>query len=112
MTRSLDPPTEWNEAGTVQGFPAWWFPHQDKYPEKKIRVSCDRCNRVVWPEQPRFRIQDGQGKPRPGSKQSAKKQHSYLCVSCAWDHYSQRQPDHPYRSPITYDPMDQGNLFP
>ena len=112
MTRSLDPPTEWFIAGTVQGFPAWWFPHQNEYPEKRIPVPCDRCGQVVWPEWTRFRIQDGQGHYRPGSKQSGHKQHSYLCIDCAWNHYSQRPPDHPYVPPPTDEPMDQGNLFP
>jgi hypothetical protein len=94
---------EWLTMFKVQGMNAWWLPASDGV------TRCDHCRSRVWPEQPRFRIANGQGKGRASDKSPTARQ--YLCKDCAFDIYHQRPPPYVYTEGPPHPSFNQGTLL-
>jgi hypothetical protein len=94
---------EWLTMFKVQGMNAWWLPASDGV------TRCDHCRSRVWPEQPRFRIANGQGKGRASDKSPTARQ--YLCIDCAFLIYHQHPPAYTYHEQVHTPPADQDTLL-
>lgn len=62
--------------GTLDGFTFEWLDGQ----AKGLFANCDKCHAKVYPDAPRMRLHDGEGKLRAGSKGA---ESSYWCMKCA-----------------------------
>ena len=65
-----------SRSGKLDGHTFEWLDNQSK----GLFANCDLCHVKVFPDVPRMRLHDGQGKLRTGSKGV---ESSYWCVKCA-----------------------------